>query len=73
MVWATRNGARRPWIAGGGILGVVVAKLFIVDLAGTGTVSRIVSFLVVGALMLVIGYLSPLPPRADAEKSGGES
>ncbi len=73
MVWATRTGARKPWIAGGGILGVVVAKLFIVDLAGTGTVSRIVSFLVVGALMLVIGYLSPLPPRADAGKNGEES
>ncbi len=68
MVWAAKKGARRPWIAGGSVLGVVAVKLFLVDLAGTGTVSRIVSFLVVGALMLVIGYLSPLPPRAD----GGE-
>lgn len=68
MVWAAKHGARRAWIAGGGILGVVAVKLFLVDLAGTGTVSRIVSFLVVGALMLVIGYLSPLPPHAD----GGE-
>jgi uncharacterized membrane protein len=37
--------------------------LFLVDLSRTGTVLRIVSFLGVGALMLVIGYLSPIPPR----------
>jgi uncharacterized membrane protein len=27
-----------------------------------GTVERIVSFVVVGLLMLVVGYFSPLPP-----------
>ena len=48
-----------------GLLALVVAKLFIVDLAGTGTIGRIVSFLVVGLLMLLIGYISPLPPRKE--------
>jgi uncharacterized membrane protein len=28
-----------------------------------GSVERIVSFIVVGLLMLLIGYLSPVPPK----------
>ena len=46
---------------------VVVAKLFLVDLSGAGTVQRIVSFVGVGILMLVIGYLSPVPPKEGAK------
>jgi uncharacterized membrane protein len=33
---------------------------------GTGTVTRIVSFIGVGVLMLVIGYVAPLPARQEA-------
>jgi uncharacterized membrane protein len=67
MMTATARGWRTLWFAGGALLAIVVAKLFLVDLTGIGTVARIVSFLGVGVLMLVIGYFSPLPPRrADA-------
>jgi uncharacterized membrane protein len=66
---ATRKGSRVAWIAGASILSLVVLKLFFVDLAGTGTVARIVSFLGVGSLMLLIGYFSPLPPVRLAEDS----
>lgn len=62
MLWAHRSGHRSAWIAGATLLGVVVVKLFLVDLARAGTVERIVSFLVVGGLMLVMGYFAPLPP-----------
>jgi uncharacterized membrane protein len=51
-------------------LAAVVLKLFVVDLAGIGTLARIVSFLAVGALMLVIGWFSPLPPRAALQTKG---
>lgn len=64
-VWATRSGNRIVWGCGAALLGLVVVKLFVVDLSGTGTVARIVSFLSVGILMLVIGYFSPMPPRND--------
>lgn len=64
MVLATRAGKRALWIAGAFLLGVVVLKLFIVDLDNRATVWRIVSFIGVGLLMLFIGYFSPLPPRA---------
>ena len=44
----------------------MVGKLLLVDLSGTGTVTRIVSFIGVGVLMLVIGYVAPLPGRGKA-------
>jgi len=62
MLAATRTGARVVWLTGAGLLCVVIAKLFLVDLSHIGTIERIVSFVGVGLLMLVIGYFSPLPP-----------
>ncbi|TXH06169.1 MAG: DUF2339 domain-containing protein [Nevskiaceae bacterium] len=64
MVVAARRQQREPWIAGAALMGVVVVKLFLVDTAGSGTLARIAAFLCVGALLLLTGYLSPLPPRA---------
>ncbi|MBI9092897.1 MAG: DUF2339 domain-containing protein [Desulfobacterium sp.] len=66
---ATRKGSRPAWFAGVSILSLVVIKLFVVDLAGTGTLARIVSFLGVGSLMLLIGYFSPLSPARTKEDS----
>ena len=62
MIAANRLKNRMVWFTGTGLLAVVVVKLFVVDLSGSGTVSRIVSFLAVGGLMLVIGFFTPLPP-----------
>lgn len=67
-IWATRRGSRPLWTIGAILLGMVVLKLFIVDLSRTGTIARIVSFLVVGVLMLIIGYFSPIPPKKGEEK-----
>jgi len=69
MLWANRSAQRLVWFGGAGLMGIVLAKLFLVDLARIGTVPRIVSFLGVGALMLVIGYYSPLPPDVKEEHS----
>ncbi|HEX2539614.1 MAG TPA: DUF2339 domain-containing protein [Caldimonas sp.] len=63
MWLAARRALRTPWIAGAALLGAVVIKLLLVDLSGSGTVTRIVSFIGVGVLMLVIGYVAPLPSR----------
>ncbi|HEX4597650.1 MAG TPA: DUF2339 domain-containing protein, partial [Burkholderiaceae bacterium] len=71
MVVAHRLALRPLWIAGASLLGVVIVKMIGVDLSGRGTVERIVSFLAVGLLIIVIGYLSPVPPvRATASASG---
>jgi uncharacterized membrane protein len=64
---AARRGRRVLWIAGAVMMGVVVAKLFLIDLEGGGTLARIVSFLTVGGLLLLAGYLSPLPPAKAAQ------
>jgi uncharacterized membrane protein len=68
MVFATRRGARGLWMVGAALMGVVVVKLFLVDLSNIGGIERIVSFIGVGVLMLVIGYFSPVPPHRPEEK-----
>ena len=58
---------RTVWFTGAALLLVVVVKLFLVDLGDVGTVNRMISFVVVGLLILLVGYLSPLPPRSQEE------
>jgi uncharacterized membrane protein len=62
MVAGTRRGSRFIWFTGASLLGIVLAKMFLVDLSRIATVARIVSFIGVGVLMLVIGRFSPVPP-----------
>ncbi len=63
MLLAKHYARRIPWMVGFGLLIVVVLKLFVVELAHSGTIERIVSFIAVGLLLLLIGYFVPLPPR----------
>ena len=64
---------RDAWVAGAALLAVVVLKLFLVELANHGSLERIVSFIVVGALMLVVGYFAPMPPRRAEPAPSGAS
>jgi uncharacterized membrane protein len=64
----------RPlWITGAALLAVVVAKLFFVDLSGQGTLERIVSFVGVGLLLILVGYLAPVPPAARQVRAQEEA
>lgn len=63
MMLGTKRVIRSVWMAGAGLMVIVVLKLFVIDLGNTGTVARIVSFLGVGVMLLVVGYFSPVPPR----------
>ena len=63
MVLASKRRWRKIWIAAAVLLGVVVLKLFTVDLNDSNTLESIFSFIVVGVLLLVIGYYSPIPPN----------
>jgi uncharacterized membrane protein len=67
MLVAARQHRRIVWMAGAGLLTIVIAKLFLIDLSRIGSIERIVSFVGVGVLMLIVGYLSPIPP---AEATG---
>ncbi|OAM28417.1 hypothetical protein A7P95_05505 [Eikenella longinqua] len=63
MVSGHRSGRRIRWMAGAGLMGVVVLKLFTVELGGSGGIARIVSFIGVGLLLLLVGWFAPVPPR----------
>jgi len=65
LVPALAGASRAAWMVGAGLLAAVVLKLLIIDLSGTGTVTRIVSFIGVGVLMLVIGYVAPPPGKEE--------
>jgi uncharacterized membrane protein len=67
MIQGTRRRWRPVWLVGAGLMGVVVVKLFMVDLANSGSLARIVSFISVGLLMLAVGYYSPVPPKEEDE------
>jgi uncharacterized membrane protein len=64
MVLAHRRVQRPLWLVGAGLLGLVVVKLLLIDLSNAGGAERIIAFIVVGVLMLVVGYFAPLPPKA---------
>jgi uncharacterized membrane protein len=68
MLIAARQQRRIVWMAGAGLLVIVIAKLFLVDLSRIGSIERIVSFVGVGLLMLIVGYLSPIPPAEAARR-----
>lgn len=63
-----KRGVRVLWFAGVSLLGLVVVKLVMVDMSHTSAILRVVSFIGAGVLMLVIGYLAPLPPVRVGEK-----
>lgn len=72
LMWGSaRQAARLPWAVGAALLGAVVLKLVAVDLSGSGTVTRIVSFIGVGVLMLVIGYVAPWPAQRESARAAG--
>ena len=72
MLFASRRSMRPLWIAGAALIGVVLVKMLFIDLDASGTVERIVSFLVVGALLVATGYFSPIPPKKSAATSGNQ-
>lgn len=70
LMWlSTRRVSRPVWMVGATLLAAVVLKLLLVDQSGSGTVERIVSFIGVGVLMLVIGYVAPLPARKEVARA----
>lgn len=64
MVFGNRRASRTVWAGGAFLLGVVVVKLFTIELADRGGLYRIVSFIAVGVLLLIVGYFAPVPVEA---------
>jgi uncharacterized membrane protein len=73
MILGTKRAHREVWAVGAALMGAVVLKLFFVDLSSSGTLARIVSFLGVGILLVIVGYLSPVPPRSSRQEPSESS
>ena len=65
MVSGNQNGQRQRWLIGASLMGLVVVKLFVIELGNSGSISRIVSFIVVGLLLLLVGWYAPVPPKEE--------
>ena len=72
MVRGNQQAARPLWFTGAGLMGVVVGKLFLVELGNSGGVARIVSFIVVGVLLLLVGWFAPMPPKGEEDDADDE-
>jgi len=65
LAWiaGSRRGQRGLWLAGAVTMGVVLAKLLLVDRSHLGNLFGIASFIAYGLLCTAIGYFAPAPPR----------
>jgi uncharacterized membrane protein len=70
IIGGNRMKLRRLWIAGAVLTVADIMKLLLLDLAGSGTVIRIVSFFIAGLILLFIGWISPLPPAPEKTTAG---
>ena len=64
-ILGSRRRDRALWWLGAGLLGVVLLKLAFVDRLFVGNIAGIVSFLVVGGLLVIVGRIAPTPPRSE--------
>lgn len=67
MLFSSQRHYRQLWFIGATLLAIVVIKLIGLDLAQTGTLTRVISFIGAGGVMLLIAYLAPLPPEQNSK------
>ncbi|WP_184620556.1 DUF2339 domain-containing protein [Xanthomonas sp. 3058] len=68
-VIGSRRGQRGLWLGGALLMGLVLAKLVLVDRQHLGNLLGIGSFMAYGLLCTVVGYLAPAPPRRAAAEA----
>lgn len=68
MLLAHKKLHRTLWLVGAGLMGLVVAKLFLLDLGQHGSINRIISFIGAGVMLLIMGYFVPIPPAENSIK-----
>lgn len=64
-ILGSRRRNRALWWFGAGLLGIVLLKLLAIDRQYIGNLTGIGSFLAVGLLLIVVGWLAPSPPRKE--------
>ncbi len=63
MLLGKRRGSRAVWIGGGALMGVVILKLVVIDRHHLNNLAALVGVLIVGVLLVGVGYFAPAPPR----------
>lgn len=69
MLLGKQRGSRAVWLGGAVLMGVVIAKLLLIDREHLHDLAAIVGVLVVGVLLVAVGYFAPAPPRASGESA----
>jgi len=67
MLLGKRRGSRAVWIGGSALMGVVILKLLLIDRQHLHDLAAIVGVLVVGVLLVAVGYFAPAPPRTTED------
>lgn len=62
-VSGSRRGQWSLWLAGAILMGVVLAKLLLIDRGNLGDLFGIGAFIAYGLLCTLVGWLAPAPPR----------
>ena len=70
--FSSRRMIRQLWFVGAALLGIVVLKLILLDLSQSATLTRVISFIGAGGVMLIIAYLAPLPPPQSVSTKSEE-
>jgi uncharacterized membrane protein len=65
-IYGSRRRLWSVWVVGAVLMGVVLAKLVLVDRQYVGNLAGIVSFMAVGGLLVLVGRIAPTPPRQRA-------
>ena len=68
MLLGKQRGSRAIWIGGAGLMGIVILKLLLIDRQHLQALPSIIGVLVVGVLLVGIGYFAPAPPRIAGER-----
>ncbi|MBS0589348.1 MAG: DUF2339 domain-containing protein, partial [Proteobacteria bacterium] len=66
MLAGKRRGSRAVWFGGAALMALVLVKLMLIDRNYLADLSAIVGVLVVGVLLVAVGYFAPVPPKTDA-------
>lgn len=69
MIKGHQKVSRELWGIGAALIALVVVKLFFVELGNSGSLARIISFTIVGLLLLIVGYFAPLPPKKKEQNT----
>lgn len=66
MLAGKQRGSRAVWFGGAALMALVLVKLMLIDRNFLNDLSAIVGVLVVGVLLVAVGYFAPVPPKPAA-------